>query len=377
MKVTTFACLDLNNKENKIKELNLPEFKPTLAFAFSSVRIGIPDLVKNLGSLGVSIFGASSCGEVLSTDDKQSLYEESFVVAFTDISKNSFKQKLFRQEENKSFKLGQDIGQWGATVFKNPVFLVVVSGLATNGQKLVEGVINKAGNSTVMFGGLAGDDHMFENTYVFSHDEIIDNGANVVVLDGDKIEVNGLATSGWIELGKDLKVTSAEGNIVYSIDNEPALDVYKRYLDVNDDDLPGIGVEYPLMIKRDNDTTAMRAVLGVDKEKKSLIFAGTVPKGSTVTFSSSPGFEVIETTIKKVEEFYNKHSEADLLLLFSCMARYKALGPTITEEIQYPSKKWGVPLIGFFTYGEIGTNENVPCDFYNQTYTLVAIKETK
>jgi hypothetical protein len=113
----------------------------------------------------------------------------------------------------------------------------------------------------------------------------------------------------------------------------------------------------------------------VDKVKKSLIFAGTVPSGSVVTFSSSPGFEIIEYTKNKVNEFYEKNRETDVLILFSCMARHNALGPSISEEIDEAWRCWGKPLIGFFTYGEIGNNHHAVCDFHNQTFTMVSLKQ--
>ena len=226
-----------------------------------------------------------------------------------------------------------------------------------------------------MFGGMAGDESKFEQNYVFSGEQILENGAIVLAFDEKHIEMNGLATSGWVGLGKDLIITSSESNIVYSIDNQPALKVYKKYLNVQDSDLPAIGVEYPLLIKRDFDSYALRAVMGVDREREALIFAGTVPQDAIVTFSSSPGFEVIDRTRERIKKFYKKHPKADMILLFSCMARHLALGPTISEEITYSSEKWGLPLSGFFTFGEIGTNEGNGCDFFNQTYTLVILRE--
>jgi hypothetical protein len=187
--------------------------------------------------------------------------------------------------------------------------------------------------------------------------------------------MNGIATSGWVGLGKDLRITSSESNIVYSIDNEPALTVYKNYLNVQDSDLPAIGVEYPLLIKREDNSYALRAVMGVDREKEALIFAGTVPQDAIVTFSSSPGFEVIDRTKEKVGKFIKGNKNVEMILLFSCMARHLALGPTISEEIAFPADKMGIQLTGFFTYGEIGTNPGQLCDFYNQTYTLVFLRE--
>ncbi|HSG68051.1 MAG TPA: FIST C-terminal domain-containing protein, partial [Bacteroidales bacterium] len=140
-------------------------------------------------------------------------------------------------------------------------------------------------------------------------------------------------------------------------------------------DLPALCIEYPLLVKRDDENFALRAVMGFDKERKSLIFAGTVPEDSIVTFSSSPGFEVIDRTCEEIKHFHKKHPKADLIILFSCIARHLALGPVINEEITYPAEKWNTTVTGFFTYGEIGTNDNSPCDFYNQTYSLVILKE--
>jgi hypothetical protein len=57
------------------------------------------------------------------------------------------------------------------------------------------------------------------------------------------------------------------------------------------------------------------------------------------------------------------------------MARHMALGPSISEEIIEAWQNWQKPLIGFFTYGEIGSNYHAACDFHNETFTMVSIKE--
>ena len=79
-------------------------------------------------------------------------------------------------------------------------------------------------------------------------------------------------------------------------------------------------------------------------------------------------------TTSKLNEFHQEESDADFMLLFSCMARHLALGPMVSDEIKHAFDKWGKPVVGFFTYGEIGMSKNT-CNFYNQTYTLVKITE--
>lgn len=350
-------------------------FKPTIAFAFLSISLPIDDLIKKFNKHNIQLLGASSCGEILFDDSMEIISDDGMVILLTDIKVDSYVNHLFERNELSSIDFGKKIGKYVKKTFKNPSVIITTSGLSLDGQELVEGIISETGNKITMFGGLAGDNSKFEETVTFDKDNITNNGANVLVIDGDKIQVQGLATSGWIGLGAELEITRSTSNIVYEIDNQPALDVYTNYLNVKEEELPAIGIEYPLMLNRKDNVEALRAVLGINKDEKSLIFAGSVPQGSVVTFSSSPGFDVVDNTISALNHFYEEYPKADIFLLFSCMARHLALGPIIAEEISFASKNWDAPVIGFFTYGEIGSNENKSCDFYNQTYSIVQLTE--
>ena len=350
-------------------------FNPNAAVIFSSVDLDLRKIISFLQTHEVSVFGCSSCGEFLFDDHDQVISEGGLVCLMMDLIPGTFDIKLFNGYGQTSFDLGSNIGKWALEIYDKPAILILGSGLDTDGEQLVKGIQHIAGAEITMFGGLAGDDARFKRTYVFSEQELEHNGAIVMLFDTKKYDIHGIATSGWVSIGADKIITHSEGNVVYSIDGQPALDVYKDYLNVSDADLPEIGVEYPLLIKKTGTPDVLRAVINVDIGKKLLIFAGTVPTGAVVTFSSSPGFEIIEDTRKKVNEFYELNRETDLLVLFSCMARHNALGPTISEEIYAAWQNWTKPLIGFFTYGEIGNNLNTMCNFHNETFTMVAIKE--
>ncbi len=372
----SFAARDYIDFEEKIKlKLATIPFKPTLAFVFLSIEMPVYKIIETFKENNIRLIGASSCGELLFDDTLEVISDNGIVVTITDIKKEYFFQNMFNRKELNSFDFGNKIGEFVKEKYENPSIIITASGLSLDGQELVEGILSGAGEITTMFGGLAGDDSKFKRTITFNENGITESGANVLVLDADKISVKGLATSGWVGLGAELEVTKSSSNIVYEIGGLPALEVYTNYLSVNVDELPAIGIEYPLMIIREDNVEALRAVLGIDKDKGALIFAGSVPEGSIVTFSSSPGFDVVDNTISEVEKFYNAHPDGDLFLLFSCMARHLALGPMIVDEISLASKKWDAPVIGFFTYGEIGSNENKTCDFYNQTYSLVQLTE--
>ncbi len=371
----TFSCGVFAEVEKELdKALNTITFKPTLAIAFLSVKFPITDVMHLFEKNGINLFGSSTSGEILFTKEKDIISEGGAVFVLTDIDKSYYRLKILNRGDENSFDFGKDVGTEVSSLFPEVSLLVGGSGLTLDGQRFVEGIMDVAGKNITMYGGLAGDDAKFEKTFVFTESQITENGAVVLAFDKKHVRMNGLATSGWVGLGAELKVTRSEGNIVYEIDNQPALEVYKNYLNVNEDDLPSIGLEYPLMIKKEGiENGPLRAVLNVDKENKTLIFAGSVPQGSTISFSTSPGFEIMETTRQKIIDFYEQNPMADLLILFSCVARHMALGPLISSEIKLASIKWNRPVIGYFTYGEIGNNVNNVCDFYNQTFTLAAI----
>jgi len=353
----------------------LDGFKPNAAVIFSSVEVDLNELVSFLQTQQVRVFGCSSCGEFLYDDTNQVITEGGLVCLMMELLPGSFEIKLFNGTDLTSFELGNTIGKWAGDCFEKPAILVLGSGLDTDGEQLVRGIQHIAGKHISMFGGLAGDDAQFKGTFVFSEKSLEGSGSIAMAFDTNQYHIEGIATSGWVSIGADKIITHSEGNVVYTIDGQPALDVYKDYLNVSDTDLPEIGVEYPLLIKKSGSQDVLRAVINVDAVKKSLIFAGSVPNGAVVTFSSSPGFEIIESTKTKVQEFYEKNRETDVLIVFSCMARHNALGPTISEEIDEAWQFWTKPLIGFFTYGEIGNNYQAACDFYNETFTMVSLKQ--
>ncbi len=375
MEIKTFRTVSVKGFIQSWEQNTEDGFQPDAAVIFCSVELDIEEIIAFLGNKGVKVFGCSSCGEFLYDASGKVISEGGLVCSLMKLRPGTFNAKTFSGKGISSFELGKNAGAWASNMFINPAILVVASGLTIDGEQMVRGIQSVAGQDITMFGGLAGDDAHFVKTFVFSEDSSESEGAMLMVFDKSAYDLNGIATSGWVSIGADKIITGAEGNIVYTIDNEPALDVYKQYLNVLDEELPEIGVEYPLLVRKNESDFVLRAVLNVDRSKKALIFAGTVPLGAAVTFSSSPGFEIIEYTRKKVNEFYAYNPDADFLVLFSCMARHNALGPTIADEIDEAWMKWKKPLIGFFTYGEIGNNYTSACDFYNQTYTLVTLKE--
>jgi hypothetical protein len=376
MKVQCFVAESMKDIDTQINEARANGLTPTLGIAFASVNFGIAPLSEALGKYDdIAFLGASTDGEIIANGEGQVVYEGTAALSLIDCDKDAFRLQFFQGNGKKSFDVGQEVGNWGVKQFVRPGFIVASGGLHADGEEILKGIISVAGPETPVFGGLAGDDKAFKTTFAFTNGQYTADGVVALVLDTDRIELDGIAISGWSGIGAEKRVTKAEGNVVYTIDNEPALEVYKKYLSITDKDLPQIGVEYPLMLIREDGSSILRAVMDIDRNTGALVFAGTVPQGSRVRFSTSSGVDVIEQVKRDIDTYSKKFPQADHLILFSCMARHLALGPMVDEEILAAYEKWNVPLIGFFTYGEIGKSLTGKCDFFNETFTLATLKE--
>ncbi len=175
----------------------------------------------------------------------------------------------------------------------------------------------------------------------------------------------------------------SEDNLIYTIDDKPALEMYLHYLGEDlstaDDQInffDTIGTHYPFQIERDNREPKMCNPIGYDKEKKALMFESETPQGSKFRFSTPPDFDIIDTVVKSASDLKNKtNAEADALLIFSCAGRLGALGPMAQQENEGLTDVWKVPMAGFYTYGEYGKAINGKHEFHSTTNSWVALKE--
>lgn len=361
-------------------------FKPTLAIVFISIKQDRKTVVEILRQKDIDVIGATSSGEFINGHQGEGeivmilfdINKSDYSILFEDLGERSLEDATHQMVKNAFQK------------FDMPAFILMTTLLTSDsrlldGEGMVKFIENIAGPDVTMFGGMAGDDLSFSGTWVFTRDNSTDYGMAALVLDETKIELHGLAFSGWKPMGVFRTATKTKGNLIYTIDNRPALDLYLHFLghDVSStedqiDFFDKIGVHYPFQIERENRDPKMCNPIGYNREKQALICESDVPQGSRLRFSTPPDFNVIETVISKADELKNKHqAEADALLIFSCAGRLSALGPMAQEENEGLYKIWNAPMAGFYTYGEYGKGLKGKHEFHSTTCSWVALKEKK
>jgi hypothetical protein len=368
-------------------------FQPTLAIVFLSVKQDREAISRLLEENGIQIFGATTAGEFIDGE----IEEGSTVMLLLDMKPAYFKLEFLETSQETALEEGTKLGSTGKETYNKPAFIIANSGVALDGEPFVEGIIQGFGKPTSpadgevnIFGGKAGDDLALDSTFVFTNGKSSKNALLALIIDEDKIDVRGIATCGWQAIGTTKTVTKSEGNIVYTLDDKPALDMLLNYLGVElkldgDNDIVTFlsSWYYPLQVERENIDPVIRTAMFANRADRSLICSGKVPQGAKIKFSMPPDFDSIDTVIAECKVIKDDaQQEADALIMFSCVSRYLSFGMVIKEEIEQVQKIWDAPMAGFFSYGEYGkslsagragkTGKN---DYHNNTCCVVALKE--
>jgi len=364
----------LKELDLQIKTTIQTEFKPTLAIIFISIAHDIATLTTILNKYNIPFIGTSTAGEIGNT----AIQAEGISLLLLDVDTTHYKIIQEEADYTTSQEVGQKIAKKAKQFFKNPAFIMVFS-MNICGESMVNSISETLNGYPSIFGGMAGDDMQMKQSYTFSHKKTGSNLVTTLVLDNEKIAVEGKALCGWQPIGIENTITKATDNIIYEINEEPALNMVKRYFGdyyANSlEDSVALGVaQYPLQIIRGN-SYVLRAALDTNEEDGSLLMAGPVKNGDNFRFSIAPGFEIIDETINGFKDFAKEKKEADALIMFSCVARHMSLGPLIEDEIEGIYNVWKKPMAGFFSYGEVGQQNNNISHFYNETCSLVLLKE--
>ncbi len=324
------------------------------------------------------ILGCSTGGEIFDTE----LRDDTLAVAVVRFDQTKLVSTSVPGGED-SFQAGEALAQaLNGDVTPKGVF-VLSDGLSVNGSQLASSLAGALPEGVVVTGGLAADGDRFERTWVLSDGLPRTETISAVAFYGDHVQLGHGSKGGWDRFGPERKVTRSDGNVLYELDNKPALQLYKEYLGERASGLPATAFYFPLAIwEGDEDKRRLvRTVLGIDEEQNSLTFAGDIPEGWRSQLMKA-NFDRLVTGAGAAAKMSSESMAANgdtatLALTVSCVGRRVVLGERTEEEIEAAldvlSK--GTRQIGFYSYGEISPYFSGGCDLHNQTMTLTTIAE--
>jgi len=359
-------------------------FEPTIAIVFISVKQDRQAICALMDSKNIEVFGATSCGEFINGHQT----EGQIAILLLEVAKEHY-TILFEDIEDANLdKAVSKLANNALNEFANPSLIVCSTGVNLkeeffDGEKLVKSMKKSLGADKIFFGGLAGDDWTLKGSFVFTNRKDSDNGIVALVLDGNKIALEGMAVTGWKPMGIRRTVTKSKGNLLYEIDDKSAVELYLKYLG-KEEKLTNqnfkiyleIGFEYPFIVERDKTETILKTPVNIDSVEKALVMNIPMEEGSKFWFTQPPEFNIVEEVIEKATQLKQDINKGvDALLIFSCAGRQPILGPMSTEENESLAELWKTPMAGFFTYGEIGRSYQGKQNFHAGACCWVTLKE--
>jgi len=352
----------------------------TLVTVFGSTTVSedsIRALVANYPNSAV--VGCSTAGEIIG----DALTDDTLVVAVARFA--STRITLVHERVSnpaQSYDAGLALGK--QLTIADPdlaAALVLSDGLAVNGSPLVAGLVDGTGGDVVITGGLAGDGERFERTWVLVDGEPRTGYVSAVGLAGPDLRVGYGSRGGWDKFGPERRVTRSAGNVLYELDGQPALELYKRYLGDRASGLPATALLFPLAVRAPgaDERELVRTILSVDEQTQSMTFAGDVPEGSRAQLMRANLDSIVDgahTAATDTGTETGPNGPA-LAVAVSCVGRRILLGARTEDELEATLSGLpdGASLIGFYSYGEISPIVAGTCDLHNQTMTLATFWE--
>ena len=357
--------------------------KPNLLLVFGSVL-----LVQEIQAPLAQAFpqavrvGCSTAGEI----SAQGVSDDTCVVTASRFDASTLVESTTRLAGmTDSYAAGQRLGGQLPREGLRAV-LVLGQGVAINGSALIAGLSELVGSHVPITGGLAGDAAAFTQTWVMSKEGVRADTLVCVGFYGERLSFTHGSYGGWSSFGPARKVTRCDFNVLYELDGEPALDVYKRYLGDHAKDLPASGLLFPFAMlgKDQQDAGLIRTILGVDEAAGSLTLAGDIdPDGYLRLMHASTDALVdgAEAAARAAQEMRNgpvAGKQGSLALLVSCVGRKLVMGGRVDEEIEAVADVFGqgAVLAGFYSNGEISPQAGcMDCKLHNQTMTITHLSE--
>ncbi len=340
-----------------------------------------PDLMDDLDRAfpNAVILASSTSGEIHGNQT----YDNSLSVSAVSFKKTTVKSiQVDLNKFDNNFMAGQSMAK--ELIQDDLCHLFVISdGVVTNATELLNGIYTIIPKNIVVTGGLSGDGANFNESVLGLNGKYRPHQSCMIGFYGDSLKIGYGSRGGWRPFGPKRSITRASDNILYELDKQAALDLYKKYTQDQTLDLPASGLLFPLSIHNEanNHEPLVRTVVGIDESENSLIYAGDVPEGTVAQMMHATTNDLIGGAVEAAEATIKMNPDPELIILVSCVGRKLIMGQQADEEIEEIANIFNQSsnaISGFYSYGEIcpfANQDDCTSLLHNQTMTITAMRE--
>ncbi|RMG68620.1 MAG: hypothetical protein D6722_11595 [Bacteroidetes bacterium] len=338
---------------------------------FHSLKVRYPDAI---------VAGCSTAGNIIGDEVRA---DEDAVAVLVELASSQVRSRLISCPED-PYSAGRQLVEDLLTDELQAIFLLS-DGHDVNGSQLVAGMMSVLPAGVVLTGGLAGDGGRFERTAVACDGPAQAGQIAAIGFYGSAFQAYYGSFGGWAPFGPVRYITRARDNVLYELDGQPALRLYKQYLGAAAEELPGSALRFPLNISQPDGEGlgTVRTILSIDEETQSLTFAGDMPEGYRAQLMSASFEAIIEGAGQAAQRATDGipvgTEPPQLAILISCVGRRIVLGHRTEDELEavLEAMPEAIPTLGFYSNGEVAPQGlKTDCRLHNQTMTITCFSES-
>jgi hypothetical protein len=371
--------------EQALKKAGIVE--PDFVFMFATIGYDQRSLLRAVREAtgGVPLTGCSAEGTI----NGEEADESGFSVVVTTISSDDLQwtNGLARRLEDDARAVGQQVAQdllphlsadaIGLFVFPDGLITLTLenffAGLEENLSTL---------QFLPLWGGGAGNNlDTVGPTYQYCDDEVISGGISYALLSG-KAQASWAISHGLVPIGGERIVTRSKGNVIYEIDDKPAVEVLKEYLPeqalTEERDWMRYAISLALCFRAPShmkdEEYVVRGVPALRMADGSIIVQTEISEGTSVWFSSRDKEKMITGLDRMAAQIKEQlgGEKPKVVFQFECLTRGKTMLRE-QEKLQLlkrfrQSVDPEAPWAGFYTIGEIG-----PVEKHNDLHPFTSV----
>ncbi|MCU0650889.1 MAG: FIST C-terminal domain-containing protein [Candidatus Omnitrophica bacterium] len=369
----------------------------SLALVFNSSDVPFAGVLKNISTLlpDVPVIGATVSGFFSAT----SVYKRGVFVALITFPEGVYFTTGHTNGvsvANSGIAAGEEMAEQLLYGFKNvprSTSLLLFDNLAKGSTNFISGLQEKLGKSFPCVGAaLANPTDSRLNCLYFNEISLTDSCVGLLL--GGKVTFGFGLRHGWKPLGKPHTISSAEDNIIRTIDDAPAIELYEEYLGYDEQkirsEFKNLSMLYPIGIKTaGQEEYLLRSIQSVESDG-SIVCLGSVSPGSTIRLMISTKETCLEATRAAINEAkttlslqavkFHKEKTSKLMLVFNSFPRAVCMGKDIQTELKIINESFepGTGIVGINTFGELAPlaakSQLGQTYFHNQMISILIIE---
>ncbi|MDP3921613.1 MAG: FIST N-terminal domain-containing protein [Candidatus Omnitrophota bacterium] len=318
-----------------------------------------------------NIIGSSAYGVITEEAELESDHAVAIMLVASDfIECTPF---LMKNLQESSLTVGRNIGDLIRGECLLPSFLMLLPDAFSFQSHMFFDGFEQAYGYLPMIGGISSEHEMDQKVYQFMGKEATYDAIAGAIFGGNLRVTSGI-TQSCQPFGEPLQITRATGNEIYEMNGRPAYDIFLEHVSKIESGNPeqafqNVFLGLPTRSFQTDFAEShylIRNILSVNAKKGMLSCAAPVEQGDFVTFTVRDPKGARQNMTNMLDNLKHRvePDKPDFGFYFNFCTRGQTLYGEANQDISMIRKFFpDVPIIGFFTYGELA-----PLDYVNHLH---------